>query len=416
MNTYIKDDKSCAVLATSYHKSDMKTFIKLIPITERITYYDLCLSQLCHALLILFHHNILHRDIKPENILMDYDDNNVTCYLADFGLSYQLPCNGNNDEIYFSLELYTGFYRPPEVFIKDQYDYSADIWALGIVLMEYLTGQIITNIIEYSPGDDEHDIVLPGILATTSDTSPDRLTSLKQGLLTDHVHVDKYVGNNISTNNILILESMLKFLPTDRIHITKLIQGTHIKCQLLQMPLRKFPIYFLEYSRYQQTTKWMVDVAKRLELSIRALICAIDIRDRYGALYKITGENDLLISIGCIIVADRMITDVNITDLDDYMEITNNIFTLEQLMSVQQDIMKAMNYLLVSCEIDDFVNVLEKFPNINNVPYQRDIIPQPKHNDVFIILDNLYQYILSTQKRFISEISYQDMITIVNSL
>ena len=76
---------------------------------------------------------IIHRDIKPENILIDLNGN---CKLGDFGLAIY-----ENDIDIKDNYCGTPEYLAPETLDKTYQGKSVDIWALGILLFEMLTGR-----------------------------------------------------------------------------------------------------------------------------------------------------------------------------------------------------------------------------------------------------------------------------------
>ena len=80
--------------------------------------------------------NIIHRDLKLQNILMTEPNTNAILKLADFGMSRFL-----GDDL-AQTWLGTPLYMAPEMFKSGEgYDSKADIWSLGIVLYEILTGE-----------------------------------------------------------------------------------------------------------------------------------------------------------------------------------------------------------------------------------------------------------------------------------
>lgn len=78
----------------------------------------------------LHRRKIMHRDIKPGNILIMSD---LTCCLADFGLA--LNRESSTDNAVVSL-----WYRSPELLLKMEHGFAADVWALGMLLVKCLTG------------------------------------------------------------------------------------------------------------------------------------------------------------------------------------------------------------------------------------------------------------------------------------
>ncbi|GAC1565458.1 MAG: hypothetical protein PVS3B3_31920 [Ktedonobacteraceae bacterium] len=91
--------------------------------------------QLADALQYMHSYGILHRDIKPANILLD--DNGLV-YLADFGIASYTDESaiGSNGHV-----MGTPIYMAPEL-CYGHASVSSDIYALGILLYQMLTGQV----------------------------------------------------------------------------------------------------------------------------------------------------------------------------------------------------------------------------------------------------------------------------------
>ena len=97
--------------------------------------------HLCDALQFAHDQGIVHRDIKPENILMAKDG---TVKIADFGLS-RIVGNGNpaTELTQTNQVLGTPRYMAPEQFEgSSRVDHRADIYSLGVVFYEMLTGEL----------------------------------------------------------------------------------------------------------------------------------------------------------------------------------------------------------------------------------------------------------------------------------
>ena len=94
------------------------------------------IKDLINALYYLHNMNprIIHRDIKPENILLDENKN---AYLIDFGWSNYLI----NHRRRFTI-CGTPFYLPPEVINETGHDEKVDIWCIGVLLFELITGKV----------------------------------------------------------------------------------------------------------------------------------------------------------------------------------------------------------------------------------------------------------------------------------
>ncbi len=97
--------------------------------------------QICDALQYAHDEGIVHRDIKPENILLDKRGN---VKIADFGLAKLLAAGQQDYTLTGTGQVMgTPHYMAPEQIEKPaSVDHRADIYSLGVVFYELLTGEL----------------------------------------------------------------------------------------------------------------------------------------------------------------------------------------------------------------------------------------------------------------------------------
>jgi YVTN family beta-propeller protein len=96
------------------------------------------LSPVASALDAAHERGLVHRDVKPANILLDANNGGEHVYLSDFGLA-RLAGEARLDEMtHLSGSLH---YVAPEQVTEQAVDPRADVYALGCVLYECLTGE-----------------------------------------------------------------------------------------------------------------------------------------------------------------------------------------------------------------------------------------------------------------------------------
>lgn len=103
---------------------------------ERVGRLKDAIVQICDALSYIHAHGLVHRDLKPSNILVDPDRR---VRLMDFGLAKYLA---EDRGITVSGKV-VGTYRymAPEQALGEPLDARADLYALGVILYELMSGQ-----------------------------------------------------------------------------------------------------------------------------------------------------------------------------------------------------------------------------------------------------------------------------------
>ena len=97
--------------------------------------------QICDALQFAHNEGIVHRDIKPENLLLDKKGR---VKITDFGIAKLLGVTAEETQLTGARDVVgTPHYMAPEQVEKPQrVDHRADIYSLGVVFYEMLTGEL----------------------------------------------------------------------------------------------------------------------------------------------------------------------------------------------------------------------------------------------------------------------------------
>ena len=135
----------------------------------------------CEALQYAHEHGIVHRDIKPENLLLDKAGR---VKIADFGIAKMLvgddaspdvtPHGGPVDESTLASLAGTPQYMAPEQKAHGVTDHRADIYALGVVLYELLTGELPADMLQPPSRKVRIDVRLDEIVLRALEKTPER--------------------------------------------------------------------------------------------------------------------------------------------------------------------------------------------------------------------------------------------------
>ena len=125
----------------------------------------------CEALQYAHEHGIVHRDIKPENLLLDKEGR---VKIADFGIAKILNVEVSDVGVADSQPAGTPQYMAPEQKERRSTDHRADIYSLGVVLYELLTGELPGKLIEAPSKKVTIDVRLDEIVLRALEREPER--------------------------------------------------------------------------------------------------------------------------------------------------------------------------------------------------------------------------------------------------
>ncbi len=128
--------------------------------------------QICDALQYAHDEGVVHRDIKPENVLIDSKGNTK---IADFGLARLLGPAGDDRLTGTHQVMGTPRYMSPEQMEGAHHvDHRADIYSLGVVFYEMLTGELPMGRFEGPSKKVQVDVRLDDVVFRTLEKEPAR--------------------------------------------------------------------------------------------------------------------------------------------------------------------------------------------------------------------------------------------------
>ncbi|XP_030521373.1 serine/threonine-protein kinase ATG1c-like isoform X2 [Rhodamnia argentea] len=94
------------------------------------------MQQLATGLRVLHDNRLIHRDLKPQNLLLSTNDECSVLKIADFGFARLLQPRNLAETLCGS-----PLYMAPEIMQLQKYDAKADLWSVGAILYQLVTGK-----------------------------------------------------------------------------------------------------------------------------------------------------------------------------------------------------------------------------------------------------------------------------------
>jgi serine/threonine-protein kinase len=136
------------------------------------------LLDVLEALAAAHDRDILHRDLKPENVFLAREGSKVVPKILDFGVSKILGSDENRVKMTRTGSLIgTPAYMSPELLLGGATDLRSDLWAMGVMLYELLSGRLPYE-------SDNYNAVLVRIATGHPTPLRDHVPDLDSGLVT----------------------------------------------------------------------------------------------------------------------------------------------------------------------------------------------------------------------------------------
>ncbi len=172
--------------------------------------------SICEALQFAHDRGIVHRDIKPENLLMDKSGR---VKIADFGIARILRADRETTLSETTGRSQEGVLGTPQYMAPEQsehpamVDHRADIYSLGVVIYELLTGELPVGKFEPPSQKVQIDVRLDAIVLRALERNPDlryqKIREMQTQVMTvvDHPHTSARTSASRLSNAVTSLVS-----------------------------------------------------------------------------------------------------------------------------------------------------------------------------------------------------------------
>ena len=377
--------------------------------------------QLLSAFSYLQANDILHRDLKPQNVLVFADD---SIKVTDFGLSRPTGCIYSKG---MTKEVYTLWYRPPELLVEDvdSYHISADSWSIGCVLYELFVGRPLFY------ANDERELLK--MILKTLGNDPSQLAKIGSNELDEFS--DNYpktwqfqpkVFDKMGDKKMAdLVRSLLRYDPMQRLSAYEVISDPYfdsyreagveyepVPCEDTLRLVEWYPSDRVVNPEVITENKliilkdWLFAVSRVYKSDKRVYLLTTFLVDWVITRLAITNDKLQLLGVVCHYLASKY-HQVYSNELKDYLVIIAGSATADQFLELESTVLQAIEFDLVFSVSYDFF----RSHHPESVPIGSARLPGNYADDLRLLLiygmtysTLRYQLVPSEQNRLVERI------------
>jgi hypothetical protein len=334
----------------------MRCDMNKLLLTNHIDYNaDDIICGIIQAVTYLHENAIIHRDIKPSNILLHPDGHAVLC---DFGLAIRSIKEEAGSTNY---NVYTPSYRPLEIILEQNYDQSADIWALGITVWEITNRRYLVNIPNSTNSDEYNPTILAEYIKLFGKPPLSVFPELMGEQALYDIMNDVQIGPPLSGLDRIVMDGIplsrfLQYDPSKRVKLNRVESN----CFDMLNPRSKYAISpaktitEADRSKYANWILLLTTEKQLFRLSERGYFYAIHILDELLAHNVVTDEGLPIITTVCVRIAEEY-TENDHYDIVRYHKFMTSIgYSAFEFGEAKMSILELLDYDMIISTIYDY--------------------------------------------------------------
>lgn len=237
---------------------------QLLPLRQRLKLF----VAVCDAVAYAHSQAIIHRDLKPSNILVTESG---AVKLLDFGIAKQLGEYGEKAAITIGdRHPVTLAYAAPEQMVKNNVSTRSDVYSLGVILYELLTGKLPFDLTDLSPFDAEKFV---------STHAPEQASAAARAILPGSVSEAEPTLSKTAWSDLDALCLKAMNIAQDRRYLSVEALRNDIERFLTDQPLEAQPDHWLyKTGKYARRNRKALSIATAAFISIAGLVTYSTIR------------------------------------------------------------------------------------------------------------------------------------------